>query len=57
MFDLVLDNNAQAATTAAVRQSNALLAQVVDRLDRIEAASRKSTANSSSALRALLNVR
>jgi len=26
VFDLVVDNKAQAATTAAVRQSNALLA-------------------------------
>lgn len=28
VFDLVVDNKAQAATTAAVQQSNALLAQV-----------------------------
>lgn len=37
VFDLVADNNAQAATTAAVQQRDALLAQVVDRLDRLEA--------------------
>ncbi|MEI2260745.1 phage tail protein [Stenotrophomonas indicatrix] len=58
VFDLVVDNKAQAATTAAVQQSNALLAQVVDRLARIEAASSKTAATSSSnALRASLNAR
>ncbi|MGS7873657.1 phage tail protein, partial [Stenotrophomonas forensis] len=58
VFDLVVDNKAQAATTAAVQQSNALLAQVVDRLDRLEASSSKTAAiASSSALRATLNAR
>ncbi|HGM7091717.1 TPA: phage tail protein [Stenotrophomonas maltophilia] len=58
VFDLVVDNKAQAATTAAVQQSNALLAQVVDRLDRIEVASNKTAATaSSSALRLSLNAR
>ncbi|PJL15280.1 phage tail protein [Stenotrophomonas maltophilia] len=56
VFDLVVDKNGQAATTAAVQQSNALLAQVVDRLDRIEAASRQTAATTSSnALRSSLN--
>lgn len=56
VFDLVVDKNGQAATTAAVQQSNALLEQVVNRLDRIEAASSKTAAiTSSSALRASLN--
>lgn len=56
VFDLVVDNKAQAATTAAVQQSNALLAQVVDRLDRLEAVTTQGVrASGSSALRASLN--
>lgn len=56
VFDLVVDNKAQAATTAAVQQSNALLAQVVDRLDRLEAVTTQGVrATSSSALRNSLN--
>lgn len=56
LFDLVVVNNAQAATTAAVQQSNALLAQVVDRLDRLEAVTTQGVrASSSSALRNSLN--
>ncbi|PJL34078.1 hypothetical protein [Stenotrophomonas maltophilia] len=47
---------AQASTTAAVQQSNALLAQVVDRLDRLEAVTTQGVrASGSSALRASLN--
>ncbi|HGM6415606.1 TPA: phage tail protein [Stenotrophomonas maltophilia] len=58
VFDLVVDNKAQAATTAAVQQSNALLAQVVDRLDRLEAVTTQGVrASGSSALRASLNAR
>lgn len=45
VFDLVVDGRGQAETTAAVQQSNALLAQVVDRLDRIEATSSKAAAS------------
>lgn len=59
VFDLVLDNKAQAATaatTAAVQQSNALLAQVVDRLDQLEAVTTQAVrASGSSTLRASLN--
>ena len=58
VFDLVVDKNGQAATTAAVQQSNALLAQVVDRLDRLEAVTTQGVrTTSSSALRAALNAR
>ncbi|HEL3735854.1 TPA: phage tail protein [Stenotrophomonas maltophilia] len=58
VFDLVVDNKAQAATTAAVQQSNALLAQVVDRLERLEAVTTQGVrATSSTALRAALNAR
>ncbi|WP_423166806.1 hypothetical protein [Stenotrophomonas maltophilia] len=56
LLDLEVDNKAQAATTAAVQQSNALLAQVVDRLDRLEAVTTQGVRTSgSSALRASLN--
>ncbi|ASE52977.1 TPA: phage tail protein [Stenotrophomonas maltophilia] len=56
VFDLVVDNKAQAATTAAVQQSNALLAQVVDRLDRLEAVTTQGVrTTSSSTLRTSLN--
>lgn len=56
VFDLVVDKNGQAATTAAVQQSNALLAQVVGRLDRLEAVTTQGVrASSSSVLRASLN--
>ncbi|WP_414611681.1 hypothetical protein [Stenotrophomonas muris] len=56
VFDLVVGNKAQAATTAAVQQSNALLAQVVDRLDRLEAVTTQGVrASGSSTLRASLN--
>jgi hypothetical protein len=56
LFDLVVDNKAQAASTAAVQQSNALLAQVVDRLDRLEAVTTQGVRESgSSALRGSLN--
>ncbi|CRD45805.1 hypothetical protein [Stenotrophomonas indicatrix] len=56
VFDLVVDKNGQAATTEAVQQSNALLAQVVDRLDRLEAVTTQGVRESgSSALRASLN--
>lgn len=52
VFDLVEDKTGQAATTAAVQQSNALLAQVVDRLDRLEAVTTQGVSESgSSALR------
>lgn len=58
VFDLVVDNKAQAATTAAVQQSNALLEQVVNRLDRLEAVTTQGVrTSSSSALRAALNAR
>ncbi|MBH1671962.1 hypothetical protein I5U90_02745 [Stenotrophomonas maltophilia] len=58
VFDLVMDNKAQAATTAAMQQSNALLAQVVDRLDRMEAVTTQGVrTTSSSALRAALDAR
>lgn len=57
VFDLVVDKDGQAATTAAVQQSNTPLAQVVDGLDRIEAASSKTAATSSSASRTSLNAR
>lgn len=58
VFDLVVDGRGQAETTAAIQQSNALLAQVVDRLDRIEATSSKAAASvSSSALRTALNAK
>ncbi|HEL4163629.1 hypothetical protein D7T48_07155 [Stenotrophomonas maltophilia] len=57
LFDLVVDK-APAATTAAVLQSNALLAQVVDRLDRLEAVTTQGVrASGSNALRASLNAR
>ncbi|MEI2263430.1 phage tail protein [Stenotrophomonas indicatrix] len=56
VFDLVVDKNGQAATTAAVQQSNALLAQVVDRLDRLEAVTTQGVrASGSNALRNSLN--
>ncbi|WP_102945664.1 phage tail protein [Stenotrophomonas sp. VV52] len=56
VFDLVVDNKAQGETTAAVQQGNALLAQVVERLDKIEASTGKTAAvGSSTALRATLN--
>lgn len=56
LLDLEVDNKAQAATTAAVQQSNALLTQVVDRLDRLEAVTTQGVRTSgSSALRASLN--
>ena len=56
VFDLVVDNKAQGETTAAVQQGNALLAQVVARLDKIEASTGKTAAvGSSAALRATLN--
>ncbi len=58
LFDLEVDNKAQAATTAAVQQSNALLTQVVDRLDRLEAVTTQGVrTTSSNALRAALNAR
>lgn len=56
VFDLVVDKNGQAATTAAVQQSNALLAQVVDRLDRLETVTTQGVrASGSNALRNSLN--
>ncbi len=58
VFDLVVDNKAQAATTAAVQQGNTLLAQVVARLDKIEASTGKTASvSSSSALRTSLNAK
>lgn len=56
VFDLVVDKNGQAATTAAVQQSNALLGQVVNRLDRLETVTTQGVrASGSNALRASLN--
>jgi len=48
VFDLVVDKDCQAATTVAVQQRDALLAQVVARVDQIEAASSRTAATSTS---------